>query len=205
MKIGMIGSGNVGQVLTQLFVQAGNEVVIAHRGSVDALEDLARVLGAEAGTDEQAEAQEIVVLAVPFLAIKALPAPLAQDPIIIDATNYFPDRDAWIAEIERHKKTTSQVVAEHFQSSKVVKAFNTIGMTVLARLAQPEQPVDRIAVPYAGDDEQAKKVVASLIWTIGFEPFDLGGLATSFPAQADGPLFLVNETAPVLRQHLNPE
>lgn len=44
MKIGMIGSGNVGQVLTQLFVQAGNEVVIAHRGSVDALEDLARVL-----------------------------------------------------------------------------------------------------------------------------------------------------------------
>lgn len=200
MKIGMIGSGNVGQVLTQLFVQAGNEVVIAHRGSVDALEDLARILGAE-----EAEAQEIVVLAVPFLAIKALPAPLAQDPIIIDATNYFPDRDAWIAEIERHKKTTSQVVAEHFQSSKVVKAFNTIGMTVLARLAQPEQPVDRIAVPYAGDDEQAKKVVASLIWTIGFEPFDLGGLATSFPAQADGPLFLVNETAPVLRQHLNPE
>ena len=195
MKIGMIGSGNVGQVLTQLFVQAGNEVVIAHRGSVDALEDLARILGAEAGTVEQAEAQEI----------KALPAPLAQDPIIIDATNYFPDRDAWIAEIERHKKTTSQVVAEHFQSSKVVKAFNTIGMTVLARLAQPEQPVDRIAVPYAGDDEQAKKVVASLIWTIGFEPFDLGGLATSFPAQADGPLFLVNETAPVLRQHLNPE
>lgn len=205
MKIGMIGSGNVGQVLTQLFVQAGNEVVIAHGGSVDALEDLARILGAEAGTVEQAEAQEIVVLAVPFLAIKALPAPLAQDPIIIDATNYFPDRDAWIAEIERHKKTTSQVVAEHFQSSKVVKAFNTIGMTVLARLAQPEQPVDRIAVPYAGDDEQAKKVVASLIWTIGFEPFDLGGLATSFPAQADGPLFLVNETAPVLRQHLNPE
>lgn len=205
MKIGMIGSGNVGQVLTQLCVQAGNEVVIAHRGSVDALEDLARVLGAEAGTVEQAEAQEIVVLAVPFLAIKALPAPLAQDPIIIDATNYFPDRDAWIAEIERHKKTTSQVVAEHFQSSKVVKAFNTIGMTVLARLAQPEQPVDRIAVPYAGDDEQAKKVVASLIWTIGFEPFDLGGLATSFPAQADGPLFLVNETAPVLRQHLNAE
>ncbi|WP_432365473.1 NADPH-dependent F420 reductase [Lacticaseibacillus paracasei] len=205
MKIGMIGSGNVGQVLTQLFVQAGNEVVIAHQGSVDALEDLARVLGAEAGTVEQAEAQEIVVLAVPFLAIKALPEPLAQDPIIIDATNYFPDRDAWIAEIERHKKTTSQIVAEHFQSSKVVKAFNTIGMTVLARLAQPEQPVDRIAVPYAGDDEQAKKVVASLIWTIGFEPFDLGGLATSFPAQADGPLFLVNETAPVLRQHLNPE
>ncbi len=205
MKIGMIGSGNVGQVLTQLFVQAGNEVVIAHRGAVDALEDLARVLGAEAGTVEQAEAQEIVVLAVPFLAIKALPEPLAQDPIIIDATNYFPDRDAWIAEIERHKKTTSQIVAEHFQSSKVVKAFNTIGMTVLARLAQPEQPVDRIAVPYAGDDEQAKKVVASLIWTIGFEPFDLGGLATSFPAQADGPLFLVNETAPVLRQHLNPE
>lgn len=130
---------------------------------------------------------------------------MAQDPIIIDATNYFPDRDAWIAEIERHKKTTSQVVAEHFQSSKVVKAFNTIGMTVLARLAQPEEPVDRIAVPYAGDDEQAKKVVASLIWTIGFEPFDLGGLATSFPAQADGSLFLVNETAPVLRQHLNPE
>ena len=46
MKIGMIGSGNVGQVLTQLFVQAGNEVVIAHRGSVDALEDLARVRAA---------------------------------------------------------------------------------------------------------------------------------------------------------------
>lgn len=70
MKIGMIGAGDVGQVLTQLFVRAGNTVVLAHRGSVDALDDLARVLGAAAGTVEQAEAQDLVVLAVPFLRSK---------------------------------------------------------------------------------------------------------------------------------------
>ncbi|MBC7032282.1 NADP oxidoreductase, partial [Salmonella enterica subsp. enterica serovar Enteritidis] len=49
---------------------------------------------------------------------------------------------------------------------------------------------------------QAKRQVAALIWAIGFEPFDLGDLGASLPAQADGSLFLVNETAPILRQHL---
>lgn len=202
MKIGMIGAGDVGQVLTKLFVRAGNTVVLAHRGSVDALDDLARVLGAAAGTVEQAEAQDLVVLAVPFFAIKALPLPTGNDPIIVDATNYFPDRDERIPEIECHQKATSQMVAEHFHSHRVVKAFNSIEMAVFAQLARPNQSVDRIALPYAGDDPQAKRQVAALIWAIGFEPFDLGDLGASLPAQADGSLFLVNETAPILRQHL---
>ena len=115
MKIGMIGAGDVGQVLTQLFVRAGNTVVLAHRGSVDALDDLARVLGAATGTVEQAEAQDLVVLAVPFFAIKALPLPNGNEPITFQiGMNGFPRLN--VIKKQRHKWSRSIFI--HTASSK---------------------------------------------------------------------------------------
>ncbi len=73
---------------------------------------------------------------------------------------------------------------------KVVKAFNTIAMTKIRSLAKPSQPAGRIAIPIAGDDNAAKQTVTTLIKRIGFDVVDLGSLSDSYPAQADGPLFL---------------
>ena len=77
MKIGIIGSGNIGGTLTKLFAQQGHEVAVANSRGPDTLGDLAAEAGerARAATvDDAAEFGELVVVAVPLRAYRALPA-----------------------------------------------------------------------------------------------------------------------------------
>lgn len=157
----------------------------------------------EAGTVAEAANQDIVVLAVPFNALDELPAQVKADAVVIDATNYFPSRDGERADLTSHQIASSQLVAQHFGTKKVVKAFNTIAMTKIRSLAKPNQPAGRIAIPIAGDDATAKQTVAALIEKIGFDVVDLGDLANSYPAQADGPLFLFTGNADQVRAQAN--
>lgn len=204
MDIGFIGTGNVGKALAQLFVHAGHHVVMSHRHSVESLDPLIEKLGvnASAGTIAEAVKQPLVVLAVPFNAVRELPAPFPGDPIILDVTNYFPNRDGNIMNLEKHEEATSQFVARQLQSKKVVKGFNTIAMARITAMPRPTGDPQRIAVPIAGDDKQAKNTVKDLIDQIGFDPYDLGGLADSLPAQSDGPLFISVGTKAEIAQRL---
>ena len=142
-------------------------------------------------------------MAVPFNALDELPAQVKADAVVIDATNYFPSRDGERADLTSHQIASSQLVAQHFGTKKVVKAFNTIAMTKIRSLAKPNQPAGRIAIPIAGDDATAKQTVAALIEKIGFDVVDLGDLANSYPAQADGPLFLFTGDADQVRAQAN--
>ena len=77
MKIGIIGSGNIGGTLTKLFAQQGHEVAVANSRGPDTLGDLAAEAGerARAATvDDAAEFGGLVVVAVPLRAYRALPA-----------------------------------------------------------------------------------------------------------------------------------
>lgn len=192
MKIGFIGTGNVGKALAQLFTHAGNDVVMSHRHSVDSLKPLIDKLGprATAGTIEEAAEQDLVVLAVPFFAIRELPVPFPNDPIILDVTNYFPNRDGSIMNLEKHEEATSEFVARQLHSDKVVKAFNTIAMARITSLPKPAGNARRIAVPIASDNADAKATVVKLIDAAGFDTYDLGSLRDSIIAQSDGPLFI---------------
>jgi hypothetical protein len=176
--IGVIGSGNIGRTLAELFVAAGHEVVISNSRGPESLADLVAELGerACAGTvTEAAESGAVVVEAIPFGAYRDLPADALAGKIVVSASNYYPNRDG---EIEFGGRTQTELVADHLDGSRVVKAFNTMYWETLRDEGTPSAPAsERLVLFLAGDDPEAKAVVSELIAEIGFTPVDTGSLA----------------------------
>lgn len=178
MKIGIIGAGNIGANAAKLFVKAGHEVAIANSRGAETLMDLANEIGAQAlGLEDAARFGEIVLIAVPFGNYKTLPAEVFQNKIVVDAGNYYPDRDGQFADIDDGKTTSSELMATHLKDARVVKAFNTIWFEHLKTKGDTSLPIEeRRAIFVAGDDAESKKVVSDLIKEIGFAPIDTGNL-----------------------------
>lgn len=88
--------------------------------------------------------------------------------------------------------------------ARVVKAFNTIWFRHLATQGDTAEPEgDRRAILLAGDDEEAKDVVATLIRDLGFAPVDTGGLADGGARQQPGtPLYNADVTGAQASRHL---
>ncbi|WP_414692323.1 NADPH-dependent F420 reductase, partial [Oenococcus oeni] len=122
---------------------------------------------------------------------------------VIDASNYFPQRDGRIPKLINHEISSSQMLADYFKVSTIVKAFNTIPVSELEGLANFENKSERIAIPIAGDDVKFKNTVAELIDQIGFNAYDAGNLKNSFTIQADGPVFGLTVDKKELSKKLN--
>ena len=90
---------------------------------------------------------------------------------------------------------------EHVPDARVVKAFNTIQWKELRDEARPAGE-HRRALPIAGDDADAKKIVAGLIDDIGFDTVDAGPLAAGRALQPGSDLFLGRLTRDELRRRL---
>jgi predicted dinucleotide-binding enzyme len=177
MHIGMIGAGMIGGTLAHLFVRAGYAVVASNARGTESLAALVSELGssARAATVEEAAAVgDLVVVAIPFGRYTALPTAQLAGKIVIDATNYYPQRDGVI---EFAGRTSSELLAEALPNARVIKAFNTIHFQDLATQGNTALPIDqRRAIFIAGDDDDAKRVVSALIEAIGFAPVDTGSL-----------------------------
>ena len=190
MNIGIIGSGNIGGTLTKLFAQQGHAVAVANSRGPDTLGDLVEEAGesARAATvDDAAEFGELVVVAVPLKAYRDLPADRLAGRVVVDANNYYSQRDGSIAELDDDSTTSTELLAEHLPGSTVVKAFNTMQSGTLAGEGRPGAPrEDRLAIFVAGDDDAGKRKVAGLIDDIGFAPVDTGGLADGGRRQQPG-------------------
>jgi predicted dinucleotide-binding enzyme len=105
MRVGIIGAGNVGGVLTRRLTTLGHEVAVANSRGPGTLAQLAGETGAVAVPVEQAAAgADLDVAAVPERAVPLLPAGVldgaAAGAPIVDTGNYYPTRDGRIAEIE---------------------------------------------------------------------------------------------------------
>lgn len=192
MKIGIIGAGFIGRALARLAVAQGHEVTIANSRGPHTLTSTAIALHCKTGTvDEAAGFGEVVVLAIPFQAIFQLdPAPF-EGRIVIDANNYYPQRDGAIAELDAHQATTSGLLARQLPDARVVKAFNAILQDDLESDARPAGAPDRRALPLAGDDAAAKQVVAGLVDAFGFDPVDAGPLAQSWRFERAMPCYCI--------------
>jgi len=203
--IGLIGAGHIGSQLARLAVRDGYDVVLSNSRGPETLKDLTQELGAHAraGTPlEAAEAGDIVVVTVPMKSIGDIPvAPLAGK-IVIDTNNYYPQRDGHIPELDREETTTSELLQRHLPASKVVKAFNHIYAAELTTHGQPAGTPHRRALAIAGDDADAKRVVADLINRFGFDVVDLGPLSESWRIQRDTPGYGPRRTAEELRRDL---
>lgn len=191
MKIGIIGSGRIGGTLARLLTQAGHEVGLSHAHGTGTLRDEVTAMGANAcamTVEEAARFGDVVVAAIPFGSFRDVPVDALRDKVVVDAMNYYPQRDGHIPDLDRHVSTSSELFQRHLSGARVVKAFNTIRFDVLANEGQPPGE-QRVAIPVAGDDEGAKGVVMGLIDEIGFDPVDAGGLAGSDRLEPGAPAY----------------
>jgi hypothetical protein len=177
VKIGVIGSGNVGGALGRVWAKGGHEVMFSSR-NLDNDKKLAADVGAHAraGTPREAAAfGEVLLFAVPYGALPELGKSLADSikgKVVIDACNPFPQRDGDIANRAR-EQGAGLVSAELLPGARIVRAFNAIGA---ARMGATHEQPGRIGMPIAGDDKEAIKVASRLIREIGYEPILVGGL-----------------------------
>jgi 8-hydroxy-5-deazaflavin:NADPH oxidoreductase len=203
--IGLIGAGHIGSQLARLAVQHGYDVVVSNSRGPETLKGLIQELGphARAGTVAQAaEAGDLVVVTIPMKNIGDIPAAPLAGKIVIDTNNYYPQRDGHIPELDRETMTTSELLQRHLPASKVVKAFNHIYAAELTAHAQPAGTPNRRALAIAGNDADAKRVVAELIDRFGFDVVDLGPLSESWRIQRDTPGYGPRRTADELRGDL---
>ena len=203
MRIGIIGSGNIGGTLARLFADAGHEVVISNSRGPESLEDEVGD-GIRAGTvEEAAEHGDVVLLAIPFKAFETLPVDELSDTTVIDATNYYPGRDGEYAELADDSTTSSELVARHLDSSRIVKAFNTLEAGTLEDDNRVSGDHRRLVVFAASDDDLAKRQVMELIDEVGFDPIDTGTLSEGGRLQQPGsPIYGAELTNPEAREAL---
>lgn len=180
MKIGIIGSGNIGATAARLFARAGHEVAVSNSRGGAGLEGLIAELGDGAratGIEEAARFGEVILIALPFGKYETLPAGAFEGKVVIDANNYYPQRDGRFAQLDGDETTSSELVAAHLKGARLVKGFNTIWFEHLAKQGDASLPVEeRRAIFIAGDDEGAKRTVARLVEEIGFAAVDTGTL-----------------------------
>ncbi len=206
MRIGIIGSGHIGGTLARLLAGDGHEVTVANSRAPETLSGLVDQLGerGRAGTpDEAAEFGDVVVVSIPFGRYTQLPAERLAGKVVVDTNNYYPQRDGHIAELDEGRTSSSELLARHLPGARVVKAFNTMYWERLRDQGRPAGGGERLAIPVAGDDAEAKRVVAGLIDGIGFDPVDTGGLADGGRRQQPGsPVYNAPLTGEQLRQRL---
>ena len=190
--IGFIGSGKIGSTVARLAVEAGHRVVMSNSRGPDTLAELVADLGpnASAGTvEEAATAGDLVVVTIPQKAYVDVPAaPLAGKPVL-DTTNYYPQRDGNVAELDDGSTTSSELLQRHLPESAVVKVFNNINFRHLATLGRPSGDAERTALAIAGDDADAKAAVTAFLDSIGYDAYDVGPLAEGFRFQVGAPAY----------------
>lgn len=198
MRIGIIGSGNIGGTLARLLAGAGHDVVLSNSRGPETLAGLVAEIGPAATASTPAgaaSAGEVVVVAIPFFRYPDLPAAELAGKVVVDATNYYAGRDGSVPEITAGTAGSSELVAAALAGARVVKAFNTIHYRHLAGDGVPSGTPGRRAIPIAGDDAGAKATVAGLIDQIGFDAYDVGSLADGRRFDPGTPLFNVALTA----------
>jgi len=178
MKIGIVGSGNVGGGIGAVWVRAGHEVMFSSRNIAHDRALAARLGdGARAGTPREAAAfGEVVMVSVPYGALPDVGKDLGnliKGKVVIDTCNPFPGRDGEIA-VWARKKGAGLASAELLPGARLVRAFNAIGA---ARMGSAYQEPGRVGMPIAGDDAQAIAIASRLIRDVGYEPVLIGGLA----------------------------
>ena len=205
MKIGIIGTGDIGGALARHWGAAGHELLISSRHP-EQLQALAQEIGpnVKVGTPREAAAfGEVVMLAVPYSALPQVGRDYAVElkgKVVMDAGNPYPGRDGEMAVRDR-QRGTGAAVKEYLPGTRLVRAFNAINAGPLANQAF-EKPA-RLGIPLASDDPDAMKVAEQLVSDAGFDPVPVGGLARAREFDVGTPVYVRGMTAAELRKALN--
>jgi predicted dinucleotide-binding enzyme len=192
MQIGIIGAGSLARAVAAVATNHGHDVMVSNTRGPATLSSLVDSIGCKAGTPEEAAAfGDIALVAIPLKAYPTVPAAQLEGKIVLDATNYHPERDGRIDELDREEITTSELLARHLPNSTIVKAFNAITAADIASDGLPSGWPGRRALPVAGDDAVAKRVVAELLDELGYDTVDAGPLLEGRRFQKNTPAYCI--------------
>jgi predicted dinucleotide-binding enzyme len=207
LKIGIIGTGDIGGALARHWGAAGHELLISSRNP-EKLRALAREIGPNVtvGTPREAAAfGEVVLVSVPYHATPQIGRDYASDlkgKVVLDTGNPYPSRDGEMAVRDR-LRGTGVASAEYLPGTRLVRAFNAIGADSLTRDAF--RAPERIGIPLAADDPQAMKIASQLVSDAGFDPVSVGKLARAREFDYGTPVYVRGMTAAELRVALKLE
>jgi predicted dinucleotide-binding enzyme len=190
MKIGVLGTGNVGKAIGRGFIALGHEVKMGGR---DANNEKAAAWAREAGGTashgtfaDAAQFGEIVVLATLGMAnhsvIGATGAPALAGKVVIDATNPLVPSDGPAPKLGiTGEDSSGEQVQRLLPDAKVVKAFNTVGNAHMFKPDFPGGPPDMFI---AGNDADAKDKVTRILTDFGWNTVDAGDIRASRQLEA---------------------
>src|SRR5258706_14801624 len=104
MRIGIIGTGNIGGTLTRRLRNLGHDVKIANSRGPESLAGLAKETGAKPVTvDDAVRDRDLIIVTIPEKNVRDLPKGLFKDvpkeTVVVDTGNYYPkQRDGRIEE-----------------------------------------------------------------------------------------------------------
>lgn len=184
MKIGVLGSGVVGQVLSDGLLKHGHEVM---RGSRDAakLAEWKAHRGAQAHTGTFVEAARFGYLAI--LAVKGSAAANAvascgaelDGKAVLDATNPIadePPQDGVLRFFTGPNESLLERLQHQAPRAHFVKAFSCVGAPLMVNPALPGGPPTMFI---CGDDDSAKHQAAELVRQLGWAVEDMGRAAAA--------------------------
>ena len=181
MKVGIIGSGIVGQVLAKAFKAEGYEVTLGTRNTSkeDVLKFNKVTNIAIATFEEVAKQAQVIVLATKGSgaeeAIKLAGINNFSNKVVIDTTNPISETVAPSNGVIHFFTSLEESLMERIQKlipeAKVVKAFNSVGN---AFMYKPKFPGGTPTMFICGNDDRAKTVVKDFLSLFGWETEDMG-------------------------------
>jgi len=187
MKIGILGSGDVGRKLADGFIELGHHVKIGSRdprqSKLTEWIDKHDKEKASSGTfADTASFGELVVLATLWTgtadAIRHADSRNFASKIVIDVTNPLDFSNGMPPRLALgHTDSAGETVQRMLPDSKVVKTFNIVGNP---HMIHPDFPGGKPTMFICGNDDEAKKMVTNDILTrFGWETIDIGGIEGS--------------------------
>jgi 8-hydroxy-5-deazaflavin:NADPH oxidoreductase len=194
--IGFIGTGHIGSQIARAVTAAGYDVILSNAHDPGSLGSLVAELGdhATAATvGKAAAAADVVVVAVPITAFGSLPAAPLAGKVVIVTSNYNRDREGAVPALDSGQTTVPGLLQAHLKGAHVVRAFSHISSSEVTTAGRPAGTPHRRALAIAGDDPQAKRVVARIYDAVGFDTLDLGGLDEAWRVDRGQPAFIAHQ------------
>jgi predicted dinucleotide-binding enzyme len=181
--VGVVGSGTVGDALSDGFLKHGWEVC---RGTRDpkklaAWRLKAGAKGSVGSCEDATRFGQVVVLAVKGTAAEEAldlcgPANL-EGKTVIDTTNPIADAppvQGMLTYFTTHADSLMERLQRRVPKARFVKAFSCVGSALMVDPALPGGPPTMFL---CGDDPAAKAEVSKILVEFGWEPYDVGGAA----------------------------
>ncbi len=180
MKIGILGSGDVGKSFARAFAASGNDVKIGSR-TPEKLNDFVMQAGPRVTASTFAETArfgEVIVIATLGTgtdeAIRLAGPENFKGKVTIDATNPLEFAPGGPPKLGiGHTDSLGERVQRWAPNAKVVKAFNTVGNPLFYKPQLKGGPPDMFI---CGNDAEAKTAVSRICSEFGWGVIDIGGI-----------------------------